>query len=67
MKELPIVEMDVLLGEAFTLNLIIESLQKNKITKEKDWLEKLIIYECPTCKQETIFKSGCMDCEEKND
>lgn len=28
------------------------------------WLESLPLYDCPTCGKETIFKSGCLDCEE---
>ena len=30
-----------------------------------EWLANLPLHKCPTCSNETIFKSGCNDCEEK--
>jgi len=29
------------------------------------WLEQLPLYNCPTCSNPTIFKAGCVECEEK--
>lgn len=45
---------------------LIEILEKN-VSPETKWVRELPIYQCPTCKQDTIFKDGCLDCEEKND
>lgn len=32
-------------------------------SNSSNWLLSLERYKCPTCNNETIFKSGCNDCE----
>lgn len=50
-------------------NIIDEVMQllENSKSEATRWIESLPIYNCPTCNKETIFKSGCTDCEVEND
>ena len=34
-------------------------------TDRTRWLENLKEFTCPTCGNKTIFRAGCLDCEEK--
>lgn len=45
---------------------VLKLLEDSK-TSETKWLESLSLYDCPTCGKETIFKSGCLDCEKNNE
>lgn len=49
-------------------NIIDEVIQllENCKSAETRWLESLPIYNCPSCNKETIFESGCLECEDEN-
>jgi hypothetical protein len=50
------------------LEIIIDRLQKiQRETEASKWLNELPIYKCPFCGKETVFKSGCIGCQEDED
>jgi|WetSurMetagenome_2_1015567.scaffolds.fasta_scaffold263858_2 hypothetical protein len=52
--------------ENIITSLVIDRLiEIGKQSEAGKWLENLPRYECPFCKKETIFKDGCVDCEEQ--
>jgi hypothetical protein len=43
---------------------VFEKLQEVFDTPAARWVRDLPRFDCPTCGKETIFRSGCSDCQE---
>lgn len=50
------------------LEAIVDRLFKiQRETEAAKWLNELETFKCPTCGKDTIFKTGCNECEEENE
>lgn len=63
--KLPIGNQNILLNGTELIQVVIDKLSNIK-SKETQWVESLELYSCPNCKEKTVFKDGCPDCEAEN-